>query len=416
MFSFVKRYHLHIKKAAQFYAQSPHEFVRALGKHYMSSEGIATTSLLTTSVTKPRRKLSHVGVFGRTNMGDYLLPIALRDSFDVVNGKNAWKFRQARPYFEWSDIRRINSSDGLVIGGGGLFLRDTNANLNSGWQWNCTLEKLAAIKVPIAVFAVGYNRFRGQPDFDPIFRDHVTLLAEKSIYLGLRNTGSVEAIRSYIPSDLADKVKLQPCMTTLLAKICPQLIALPCTQSLPRIAVNIAFDRAELRFGRQEVDILTAIAKALSVLSTQAEIDLVVHVEPDAHFMPFLRSAGVPFHHIDFRSYSAEEMVEYYANVDLVIGMRGHAQMIPFGCQTPIISLISHNKMKWFLDDIDRNDWGVEITSPTLVDEIVEKARGVFAAPQDYKQDIATIQEWLWQVSVENIETATKAFDKTRAG
>jgi hypothetical protein len=39
--------------------------------------------------------------------------------------------------------------------------------------------------------------------------------------------------------------------------------------------------------------------------------------------------------------------------------MRGHAGMIPFGCGTPIISLVSHPKMAYFLADIERPEWGV---------------------------------------------------------
>lgn len=30
------------------------------------------------------------------------------------------------------------------------------------------------------MFAVGYNRFRGQEDFDPIFKEHINLFCRKS--------------------------------------------------------------------------------------------------------------------------------------------------------------------------------------------------------------------------------------------
>ena len=63
-------------------------------------------------------------------------------------------------------------------------------------------------------------------------------------------------------------------------------------------------------------------------------------------------------------------VLEAYARPALSIGMRGHAQMIPFGCRRPIVSLISHEKLKWFLEDIGAEDWGVELDEPDLADRL----------------------------------------------
>ncbi len=35
--------------------------------------------------------------------------------------------------------------------------------------------------------------------------------------------------------------------------------------------------------------------------------------------------------------------------------------MIPFGQGTKVISLISHNKLRWFLEDIGMEDTGVDV-------------------------------------------------------
>jgi hypothetical protein len=43
----------------------------------------------------------------------------------------------------------------------------------------------------LIVFAVGNNRFMGQADFRDPFRDHVNLTLSKSVFFGLRNTGSI---------------------------------------------------------------------------------------------------------------------------------------------------------------------------------------------------------------------------------
>ena len=41
--------------------------------------------------------------------------------------------------------------------------------------------------------------------------------------------------------------------------------------------------------------------------------------------------------------------------------MRGHSQMIPFGLRKNILSIVSHDKLKWFLEDIDHPEWGVDV-------------------------------------------------------
>jgi hypothetical protein len=45
--------------------------------------------------------------------------------------------------------------------------------------------------------------------------------------------------------------------------------------------------------------------------------------------------------------------------------------MIPFGVGTPIVSLISHPKMAYFLDDIRHPEWGVSVDDPQLTERLV---------------------------------------------
>ena len=70
-------------------------------------------------------------------------------------------------------------ADGIVIGGGGLLLRDQAGSdiSKSGWQWNSSVDAVNGINIPLIIFAIGYNRFRGQADFDPVFTSHIRALA-----------------------------------------------------------------------------------------------------------------------------------------------------------------------------------------------------------------------------------------------
>lgn len=353
---------------------------------------------------------THVGAFTKGNAGDHLLSVVLRDLFDYANGATGWQLRHVRPEFRASDIDIINQGRGVVIGGGGLFLRDTNTNPNSGWQWNCSISNLLAIKVPLVLFAVGYNRFRDQADFDPVFSDHIAATAEKSVYIGLRNHGSIRAIKQYIPDSLHGKIRYQPCMTTLLRFLYPDIgDHAPVKGAMPVVALNMAFDRPHSRFKGHELKILISVARAASVISKKYTLHVVAHGRDDLHILPFLRGYNVAFEVVDLRVLEPGEIVKYYSGVSLAIGMRGHSQMIPFGCGTPILSLISHDKLKWFLEDIGHLEWGVEVSSPRLRDDIVNKVETILAEEENVRERIVHAQAQLWETSLANAKEFGRA-------
>jgi polysaccharide pyruvyl transferase WcaK-like protein len=366
--------------------------------------------ILTGATNESDKTLTHIAFYTTYNAGDSLLPVTLRDLIIHYTGRKRWYGHHAHPQVSDSDVRKMNRTQGVIIGGGGLFLKDTNPNQNSGWQWNCSIEHLRKIRVPVAVFAVGYNRFRGQDDFSPLFRDHLNLLASKSAYIGLRNTGSIEAIKSYLAPELHHKVRFQPCMTTLCSKLYPQLTQ-KANLSRPLIALNVAFDRADLRFGQSQDIYLGNVAKAIKILSESADIQFISNHPSDEQMLPYLQQAKVPYQLVTLYHIGASQVVEAYSKPSLVIGMRGHAQMIPFGCQTPIISLVSHNKMRWFLDDINANDWGIEIDDADLVERLTHTAQSILSTREQTVARIQDEQDKLWKISEKNVRDLAAAFN-----
>lgn len=362
------------------------------------------------SINTPR--ISHTAFFVKKgNAGDILLPAVLQDLINTEQGKPyRWDNKPIQDTaFTDSEIQKINKTNGLIIGGGGLFLKDTNANDVSGWQWNCSVDKLRNINVPICLFAVGYNRFRDQDDFNPIFFEHVNLLAEKTFLIGLRNHGSITALKSYIAPAHHHKIRYQPCMTTLLSRIYPTQFKAPREQDL--IAINCAFDRSHLRYGNNIGEILNSLASACKLLSSQHRIAVYSHLPLDDSIIPFLQTHGVPFERVALYRMKKPEIIRAYRKPALVIAMRGHAQMIPFGVHTPTISLISHDKMAWFLEDISSSDWGIEINDLNLSDEIVRKAGYMLENFDDIQSRIRSTQDTLYRISQANIELISNAMN-----
>ncbi|QBG47498.1 polysaccharide pyruvyl transferase family protein [Verrucomicrobia bacterium S94] len=359
-------------------------------------------ALVSTDKEATGKRIGHVAMYTDGNAGDTLLPRTVRDAVDLET-PNHWTGIHAHRTVNKTLLKNINDQDGLLIGGGGLFLRDTNPNNLSGWQWSCSLEALKRIEIPIALFAVGYNRFRNQPDFRPVFQKHLEQLTRKSVFIGLRNSGSIRAVKSYLPEELHHKVRYQPCPTTLCRMLYPGLCGdAERKKGKPQVVLNCAFDRIQLRLGKKADIILNELAQVAKELSNDCRIAYYAHARSDHQMLPYLNKAGVTYDMVDLFHIHPREVVKAYAKPALVIGMRGHAQMIPFGCGTPILSLVSHDKIRWFLDDIKRKEWGVEMTTPDFKEHLISSARRMLKNNPSIRKSIHQIQNNLLEITRRN--------------
>lgn len=295
--------------------------------------------------------------------------------------------------------------------GGGLFLKDSNPNDKSEWQWACSTELLRQINVPIFLTAVGYNRFPGQSDFGETFTDNVNVLAEKSSLFSLRNTGSIDNIKNYLSSTLQDKVCYQPCPTTVLPFIYkPKFPAVRNDQSIT-VGVNFAFDRSALRYRDREEVILSDVCQALYKVKHEQDFNIVyiAHGKRDLNGRKYLERAGINFRTIQLGGENPDGIITQYQNIDLMLGMRGHAQMIPFGQGCPIISLVSHPKLGYFLNDINMNECGVDLHSSTLIADLEHSIRAVIENIDYYRFKIETERQRLWAVTKNNMHSVRSA-------
>ena len=356
--------------------------------------------------------LFHISADSTGNAGDYILVRSLRRLMEEKNSSVSWYSAHIRDVIDEEYIAACNRSRGIVLGGGGFFLRDTNTNEISGWQWACSIENLKRIKAPIYVMGVGYNRFRGQEEFADCFKENLNALVERSAFFGLRNYGSIEAVRGYLREVLKDKVAYHPCATTVLGK----LYKLPRRGvKEPYIAVNCAFDRFRLRYLDKMDDVMLSIARVLKELSKEYKIKCYIHCDPDELVCRYLDSLEVTYERValgaemEIREQQGEEMLaeeylKYFTEPELVLAIRGHAQMIPFGCLTPTVSLISHDKLKWFLDDIGHPEWGIEVLDEQFEEKLLERSRYMLAHREEICGQIKEAQNKLWDIMQKNLK------------
>jgi polysaccharide pyruvyl transferase WcaK-like protein len=340
------------------------------------------------------KKLLHIGVHNSANRnaGDTLLFPVVRRAFDAVLGPFDWELRQAWDEFLPADARHINHHfDAIVLGGGGLLLRDQSGSdvSNSGWQWNSSVEGVRALDIPLLVFAIGYNRFRGQADFDSVFREHLSAVAAKAGFFGLRNSGSIRALSNYLPPHLAKKLRRQYCPTNALWQLYPEYRKM-----------------AQQHDARSESagEVLASVARAVKAAEDRGwKIVVAAHKTTDRDIEPYLDGAGVAYDTADLTDASSADIMSFYAKVDFAFGMRGHAQMIPFGLRRPIMSIISHDKMRFFLEDLERLEWGVEVDAPDIAERLVAALHRVESERASVRTEIARAQEAVWDETQMNL-------------
>lgn len=280
------------------------------------------------SCPSPKSRLFHFDVKTFANYGDTLLFELVRHLF------NGYQHKQKFIVTDSSNLRRglgpirlkgINDHyDAIIVGGGGLFLRDTNPNDNSGWQWNCSLKMLGQIVKPLIIFAVGYNRFIGQDDFEPIFTKHVNLTAEKAIFFGLRNSGSIEAIKKYLRPELHHKVVYQPCATTIASYLLPDIYK-PNLSREKRIGFNIAFGKRQVAGGFDKQTLYEGLKQVVIDLKRKGwEVEIIAHVKGDIDFHTYLSDSGITTRCVELHSITRGvfDGVQYYSSLPITIVMR----------------------------------------------------------------------------------------------
>ncbi|MFF8570046.1 polysaccharide pyruvyl transferase family protein [Streptomyces sp. NPDC015408] len=360
----------------------------------------------------PAGQLAHVALFaeGDENAGDKVLPEAVRLCFGTDTGPGHWYPQPVHRLVDEAALEQLNARRGVVVGGGGLFLPDTSPNGNSHWQWNVPDDLLARVTAPLAVFAVGYNVFDGQLYRRRRFAESLRVLVERSAFFGLRNHGSIDRVRELLPASLRDRVRYQPCPTTVARQLLPGRFE--AAERSDTVLVNCAYDRAGLRFGHDYGHFLAQTAHALGALRERADVRYAAHMPADERFVHDLRREhGIALPVERLYALSNDAIRDLYARARLVIGMRGHAGMIPFGCGTPILSLVSHPKLAYFLSDIGRPEWGLSVHDRELGARLAERASAVLDDHAAAVADVLGAQEFLWKTTQANLQELRSVFD-----
>ncbi|MGH6824213.1 polysaccharide pyruvyl transferase family protein [Methyloceanibacter sp.] len=306
-------------------------------------------------------------------------------------------------YVEWLN----NNADLLMIGGGGFIMgqkKDT-----SGLALPFEISLLQQLKIPIVVYAVGYNLFYGET----LRNAHAlsALIAQIRDLGGLfsvRNDGSKERLEKDLGSAVMNSVWEVP-DPGLFVPVEPMLH--PQIRSGRRnIVLQLAGDRLASRlmkdsggrsggmFGalkkRQQPEpegadaVWEAIANVCNEISAKHDVNFILapHIHSDLaiaqDFILASRKIPPPRHFSGFRlevsgvlrgTRNASGFFDLYRQADLVVGMRGHSTIVSVGAGTPCVGIVSHPKVEGFLKDCGLEKWSANIMDANLEDSLSEK-------------------------------------------
>jgi|TARA_R110000803_G_scaffold210841_1_gene284318 hypothetical protein len=260
--------------------------------------------------------------------------------------------KQAIPIAD-DTVKLINQGDMLLVGGGGLVMRGDGFSTDSGWQFNISLPNLADIEVPIVVYGIGYNNFPYEDPLSDQVWEHLRIVQNRAALFSVRDQGTKQVLMQHGLKDM----DVIPDPATSLPTVDTGLFLGDCSLA---VGVNWAGDRQGLRSkGTMEDDIRAFCSLLSGFLETVegSKAFFIPHVNYDILAYEYFKKCmpGKIENIIDImpelwpESFARVPLfADVYSKMDLVIGMRGHSLIIPFGQGTPIVGYGQHTKLDFF--------------------------------------------------------------------
>jgi polysaccharide pyruvyl transferase WcaK-like protein len=308
----------------------------------------------------------HVCGGSERNYGDFALVKTQRELIEQEYGEPLnWKtleIKEDRP-IQGRLLDEINKSDMLLIGGGGLIMPGDGFETLSGWQFNIAYDSIYNIRVPVVVHAIGYNLFPGE-EISQEALESLGALQEVAILFSVRNNGSKQKL---LESEELDQYRgldvcPDPGIFTHKDSFLHPFLEKRLENAETVIGLNLAGDRQHSRFMDNEIE--SMVCKINEVLQTipNCSVLYVPHVSIyDMQFVELLKKNIT----VDFINLAevcpwlypetpanVSSIASIYNRCDIVLGMRGHSCMIPFGQGTPCIPIGNHNKGLFFAADM----------------------------------------------------------------
>jgi polysaccharide pyruvyl transferase WcaK-like protein len=322
--------------------------------------------------------IAHLHVADKKNKGDVAIVLAVQEllhkhfpnshllniSLDVLKKGTA------------VDLKKINSADLIIIGGGGIFY---------SYFLPYNLDFIKSIKKPFVLFGIGYIREIGAPKLNKKQIQSVSFFAKSAALIGVRDNNTKDFLIQQGVSSSRIKVIGDPAVLLKEVKV-PKFEK--CKKSKNkikkitpiRIGLNLNYS-GWLGFGRWENDILNSYKQLAEYFQKNydAEIYYLQHHPSEKNIYGQLKIKNLQV--IDL---AARQQKYFYGQLDLVIGMMLHSGVLAFGAGTPEISVAYDLRNFSFAEFIGHPELVIDLNK-LKKGELLKRAQMVFTDRVKYR-------------------------------
>ncbi len=334
--------------------------------------------------------IAHIHVADKHNKGDVAIVLAVQELFRErfagchIHDFSAVVLRTG----DARSLRKINTADLVVIGGGGLFY---------SYFLPYNLDFIAGIKKPIVIFGVGYIREIGAPALDSRAAETIAALVSRAALVGVRDYKTKEFLlkqgeassRIAVIGDPA--VLLREKKTRLFgladggASGTAKIKSVRAKERPLRIGFNLNYS-GWLGFGEWRQDILRAYREVIDYFQKQygprhgrdVEIYYLKHHPGEDNIYPELAVDDLRIVDLPPR-----EQKYVYGQLDLVVGMMLHSGVLAFGAGTPEISVAYDLRNHSFAEFIGHPELVVDLNQ-LKTGALLKRVKQIFTKREKY--------------------------------
>lgn len=357
--------------------------------------------------------LIHLANFNSTNIGNGALAVGLENVINTdLDSKITWHHEAWDDYtfglkhFDQAFVKKINKSDGLVVGGAVTF-NGRAYNDKTGTRFELPFEMWEEIRKPVVFYGLSYRHWPGADyhHIDKLKQFVERVLAHDLMLLAVRNDGTkawLEKITG-ITSDLIIEIPDSAVFVNASEHAYTEIVT-----GKKNILVAFNDEDSALRYrcgeNNKRQEVIETVAYVFEELSRCYPLNIILcpHYHDDyammADFMKFLKPRLA---HQDTVTAGLNRIMETsffygrYQKVDLALSMRVHSMSPCIGLGVPMIALTTQDRMTKFMQDVNLGCYAVDILETGVAREILAKADSILDDSEEVKQAFKVAREEL---------------------
>ena len=343
-------------------------------------------------------KLVHLANFNSTNIGNgaliHGLESAIQEDFETLIewSRESWDdYTFKKIDFDRQFLERVNSSDGLIVGGAVTF-NGRDYNSRTGTRFELPFDLWSEITVPVVFYGLSYRHWPGQQyhHLDRLIETIERILRADNMLFSVRNDGTKAWLKQLTGIDSSEIIEIpDPALYVqpLKGVAYPELV-----ENQNNVMISFNDEDSEWRFNEG-----LSIENELNYSRDYVVGELVTAVERLSEKYEDMNFILVPHYYDDYRmitdfldrlkpQIAHQRMVSTglarvkdtkwfygrYASSDLAISMRVHSMSPCIGMGTPTIAFTTQDRMTNFMSDIGLGDQFVNAFSTDSGNQLAE--------------------------------------------